>query len=176
MFCFWFLSLSWILNCLGAGGKFCGGFDINVFTKVHQTGKGMPFTCTVVSSMLGFLLMGSCLPVPLLTCATLVACRGCITYAGRIHRACVKHDGRYSFFLPHHLYAIVTFCICFCFYQYHNSWTHLFAESKKPSVAAIQGLALGGGLELTMVCHFCQMLSELIVKLAAEPSLNPFYP
>ncbi|CAD6256305.1 unnamed protein product [Miscanthus lutarioriparius] len=22
----------------GAGGKFCGGFDINVFTKVHQTG------------------------------------------------------------------------------------------------------------------------------------------
>uniref|UniRef100_A0A0E0IPY7 Uncharacterized protein n=1 Tax=Oryza nivara TaxID=4536 RepID=A0A0E0IPY7_ORYNI len=23
----------------GAGGKFCGGFDINVFTEVHKTGK-----------------------------------------------------------------------------------------------------------------------------------------
>ena len=176
MLCFWFLSLSWILNCLGAGGKFCGGFDINVFTKVHQTGNGMPFTCAVVSYMLGFLLMGSCLPG--LTRATLVACRGCITYAGCISRVCVKHDGRYSF-LPHHLYSCMSlnlfFCICF-HYQYHNSWTHLFAESKKPSVAAIQGLALGGGLELTMVCHFCQKLSELIVKLAAEPSLNPFYP
>lgn len=110
------MSLSWILNCLGAGGKFCGGFDINVFTKVHQTGNGMPFTCTVVSSMLGFLLTGSCLPLPLLTCATLVACRGCITYAGRISRACIKHDGRYSFFSPHHLYVIIPFCICFRFF------------------------------------------------------------
>jgi hypothetical protein len=51
--------------------------------------------------MLGFLLTGSCLPVPLLIRATLVACRGCITYAGRIRRACVKHDGRYIiFFCP----------------------------------------------------------------------------
>jgi hypothetical protein len=54
----------------------------------------------------------------------------------------------------------------------------LCAEGKKSSVAAIQGLALGGGLELTMVCHKSFMLSKhcfllhLIIKVADEPSLN----
>jgi hypothetical protein len=83
---FWYLSLSWILNCVGAKGKFCGGFDINVFTNVHQTGNGMPFTCAVVWPTL------CCL----LTSVTR-SCRGCIPYARRICWACVQHDGRYSF-------------------------------------------------------------------------------
>lgn len=29
----------WSLFILGENGKFSGGFDINVFEKVHKTGK-----------------------------------------------------------------------------------------------------------------------------------------
>ncbi|VAH56918.1 unnamed protein product [Triticum turgidum subsp. durum] len=66
----------------GAAGKFCGGFDINVFSKVHETGD--------VS------------------------------------------------ILPEMSFELVS---------------NMMEDGKKPSVAAIQGLALGGGLELTMGCH-----------------------
>ncbi|KAF7088812.1 hypothetical protein CFC21_091881 [Triticum aestivum] len=66
----------------GAAGKFCGGFDINVFTKVHETGD--------VSLM------------------------------------------------PDVSVDLVS---------------NMMEDGKKPSVAAIQGLALGGGLELIMGCH-----------------------
>lgn len=40
----------------------------------------------------------------------------------------------------------------------------IFEDGKKPSVAAIQGLALGGGLELTMVCVFKLFLCFFFVK------------
>jgi diadenosine tetraphosphatase ApaH/serine/threonine PP2A family protein phosphatase len=71
-----------VLNIAGAGGKLCGGFDIKVFTRVHQTGD--------VSLM------------------------------------------------PNVSIELVS---------------NMMEQGKQPSVAAIPGLALGGGLELTMSCQ-----------------------
>lgn len=71
-----------MVNIAGVGGKFCGGFGINVFTRVHQTGD--------VSLM------------------------------------------------PDISVELVS---------------NMMEEGKQPSVAAIPGLGLDGGLELTMSCQ-----------------------
>ncbi|KAL3625476.1 Altered inheritance of mitochondria protein 1 [Castilleja foliolosa] len=66
----------------GKGGKFCGGFDINVFDMIHKTGD-----------------------VSILPDASI------------------------------------------------DILVNVIEDSKKPTVAAIDGLALGGGLEMALACH-----------------------
>ena len=48
--------------------------------------------------------------------------------------------------------------------------TFFFPDGRKPSVAAIQGLALGGGLELTMVCHFLLAYVAAMIAISIFPN------
>lgn len=107
----------------GAGGKFCGGFDINVFTKVHQTGNGMPSTlccCLDHSTLLAYRKLFLSL-----TWATLVA--GDVSLMPDVSVELVSNMMEGMDFA-----TFLCIPLSFCIYSwYHYCWSHLFCRGQK---------------------------------------------
>lgn len=136
-----FLFMFWA----GAKGKFSGGFDINAFPKIQN--KSSKCCCLYpvllicwlnISSELVLFLITVPAPKPGFVSLEILS----DVVAGIFWHVLSKSGESY-----HYMGQIIVLSMCLI----HSLSSNLVSAAKKPFVAAVDGLALGGGLEVAMV-------------------------